>query len=270
VAAEVVPGVGSEIEEAEYYGRMAGVVGSTLGLAGDLAGGGDASSDGAYDFQFAAHELGTEMASAFNANEAQRGHIQNLIVSDWRKLSTVGPLVAGEWGDNPAYSPRLYNILRLGQARWAWQRLLGGGYGAYLFYPPKPGKRLNDLWCQYSAGSGGHPFEDENDSASWTPIDHFDGNMNGGYSYWLSLGAGNFRSSAFKIPPGNVVEQVFRPRGAPNATSFTFSPLAPALQKPFFYRRAQWGSTTDVRPDSHQSVDGIWTPRDCSWPIWAR
>jgi hypothetical protein len=257
VASEVAPFV----EEAEFFGALAGVVGSTLGLAGDT------TNDGASDFRFAADKLGTEMSNAFNANAAQRGHIHNLIVTDWGKLSTVGPLVDGDWGDNPAYTPHLYNILRLGQARWAWQKLLGGGYGAYLFYPPRPGYRVNDLWCEFTAGSGGKPFEDESNWASWTPIDHFDSNMNGGYSFWLALGAGDFRSRNFKIPPGNIVERIFRPTDPPNTVAFNFDPLSPGLQKPFFYRRAQWAYITDVRPDSHRSTDGIWTPNNCNWGI---
>jgi hypothetical protein len=215
--------------------------------------------DPAFDLRIRGDQLAMELNSSYLTGLAQLGRLHSLIVSDWDKLRTV----AHTWSSSDENVASAAGLRAIGISRWLWQEIVPSAYGITTLTPPPSGKRINDLWCSATdrGAYGFNPFGLENDAASWLPIDHFDGAMNGQYSVVQAMGAGDFHQSTFQTPPGDMVAQMFQWPASRQNLDVT----RPGLERAWFFRRADWVSRTDGQSPGKDMAGQPKPPPHCNY-----
>jgi Ricin-type beta-trefoil lectin domain-like len=180
IGAEFAGGV-AELEVGPFL-----ALGSTfIGLAGDNDDGSTGASLGA--LSAAATAYARQMDDRFQAVVSNLDSIEDVIATDYGKLSMMASNAGGEWAMPREMSRQLNGQLKAGATQELWTKLLPTAYKLYQFSPwtplpgsmspPPGGYKPQQLWCGADPDSRGHwVYEGQLDAALFYPITGVDSN----------------------------------------------------------------------------------------------
>jgi hypothetical protein len=147
--------VGSEVPE---VGEALGPIASVLDLAAELtADDGEPSPD--WDIQTAADQIGGQVNNRLQQITGRIGTFEDILLSDYGKLSTTSARARGDWGVNAAGIQQQASTLQLGIEQWMWTAILPSAYELVEvdnIPPGQPGKaecvysRAPAMWWPWS------------------------------------------------------------------------------------------------------------------------
>ena len=124
-------------------GEVLGPIAAVLGLAGELAQeNGEYSPD--WRIQASADEIGGKVKNRLAAMSAGLGTIEEILVTDWGKLSTAAAAAAGTWGITARGIQRQTSTIELGINQWMWRAILPAAFELVSF-PGAPLGSQNQL-----------------------------------------------------------------------------------------------------------------------------
>jgi hypothetical protein len=126
-------------------GEGLGAIASVLGLAGELEQeNGEYSPD--WQIQAAADEIGGKVKTRLAAMSAGLGTIEEILVTDWGKLSAAAAGAAGPWGINATGIQQQSSTIELGINQWMWKAILPAAFELVAFPGAQPGLQ-EGLYC---------------------------------------------------------------------------------------------------------------------------
>lgn len=128
-------------------GEALGAIAAVLGIAGEIA-----QENGAFApdwrIQTEADKIGATVKSRLSLMSAGLGTVEDILVSDWGKLSTAAADARERWGATPVELARQASALRLGINQWMWKAILPGAYELVAFPETERGSQ-EGYWCMY-------------------------------------------------------------------------------------------------------------------------
>lgn len=209
-------------------GEVLGPIAAVLGLAGELAQeNGEYSPD--WHIQAAADEIGGKVKSRLAAMSAGLGTIEEILVTDWGKLSTSAANAAGTWGITARGIQSQTSTIELGINQWMWRTILPAAF-ELVFFPGAPAGSQNQLYCITSiAPTEWQPWKNVPSESVFFPLVGFAGGqpVTGG-AFGMLDGSFSNKSST-RVSPG-LAEKIF---GSPNRGGA-------ALTQPELFEDAHW------------------------------
>jgi hypothetical protein len=155
-------------------GEVLGPIAAVLGLAGELAQeNGEYSPD--WRIQASADEIGGKVKNRLAAMSAGLGTIEEILVTDWGKLSTTAAAAAGAWGITARGIQRQTSTIELGINQWMWRAILPAAFDLVSF-PGAPEGSQSQLHCVTSiAPTEWSPWRSAPSESVFFPLVGFEG-----------------------------------------------------------------------------------------------
>ena len=157
--------------EDEDIGFAFGVLATILYLAEDLPSDADGGPTIDTSFKVSAADFAAKLGASYVATLRGLGHVRDLIVTDWSKLSAFA--TDPRYAINSEYQDRLGDVIEFGAARFAYETLLPAGYEMVRLSLGGTNKGITDaqeFTCGYDAfdqASPYNPFGSASESAAW-------------------------------------------------------------------------------------------------------
>ncbi len=188
-------------------GEVLGPIAAVLGLAGELAQeNGEYSPD--WRIQASADEIGGKVKNRLAAMSAGLGTVEEILVSDWGKLSTAAADSAGAWGITARGIQRQTSTIELGINQWMWRAILPAAFDLVSF-PGAPQGSQNQLYCITSiAPTEWEPWRHAPSSSVFYPLDGFEGGHPTTIGAFGMLDGSYSKKSATRVSP-SLAEKIF-------------------------------------------------------------
>jgi hypothetical protein len=215
---------GSNIPE---VGEALGAVAAVLGLAGELAQeNGEFAPD--WKIQTDADEIGAKVKTRLAEMSAGMGTIEEILVTDWGKLSTAAADARTRWGITNRLAQLQTSTMELGINQWMWKAILPGAFELVSL----PGLPPGDLgvYCMYDKHypKQWYPWRGAASSSMFFPLSaHIGGNFvsPGGFG----MLAGSYTDPSSKQVSAGLAEKIYGPAGR-----------GAALTEPELFEEAHW------------------------------
>ncbi|MCW2979936.1 MAG: hypothetical protein JWO14_1663 [Solirubrobacterales bacterium] len=193
-------------------GEGLGAIASVLGLAGELEQeNGEYSPD--WQIQAAADEIGGKVKSRLTAMSAGLGAIEEILVTDWGKLSAAAAGAAGPWGINATGIQQQSSAIELGINQWMWKAILPAAFELVAFPGAQPGVQ-EGLYCMTNKvyPTEWHPWRGAPSSSVFFPLVSFErGKLMASGAYGML--DGSFTKKSSKQVSSGLAEKIFGPPG---------------------------------------------------------
>jgi hypothetical protein len=169
-------------EEAAVLEPLIGLGATAFALAGDNDDGSNGAALGA--LSAAATDYARQLQNRFQAVVSNLDSIEDVIATDYGKLSMMAANAGGDWAIVTPQAQRMNGQLKAGATQQLWTKLLPTAYKLYQFHYdqgrrccPPSGYKLQGLWCGDKRYGGFHwVYEGQSDAAIFAPILGVDGN----------------------------------------------------------------------------------------------
>jgi hypothetical protein len=213
-------------------GEVLGPIASMLGLAGELAQENEEYSPD-WRIQAAADEIGGKVKERMAAMSAGLGTVEEILVSDWGKLSTVAAKSGNVWGISSRGIQRQTSTIELGIDQWMWRAILPAAFELVSF-PGAPLGSQSQLYCVTSiAPTEWSPWRKAPSESVFYPLVGFEGSQPVTSGAYGMLDGSYSKKSATRVSPA-LAEEIF---GAPGKGA--------ALTQPELFEDSSW---TVARP----------------------
>jgi hypothetical protein len=190
-------------------GDVLGVISAALYISEEFSEEEDEPSPPVWKFQVRADEVGERVEANLQTTVAHLGALEDILVSDWGKLSTSANEAGAGWAVSNAGLLRQSQTIELGFKRWMWESILPAGFELFHFAGVAPGEQ-GIIRCLTRRNSVWAPFEGAAAQSVFFPIDRFE-NGEPGYDGAFGMLAGPV-SSASSVPVGTgLAEKIFGP-----------------------------------------------------------
>jgi hypothetical protein len=193
-------------------GEGLGAIASVLGLAGELEQeNGEYSPD--WQIQAGADEIGGKVKSRLTAMSAGLGTIEEILVTDWGKLSAAAAAAAGPWGITARGIQQQTSAIELGINQWMWKAILPAAFELVAFPGAQPGLQ-DGLYCMTNKvyPTEWFPWKGAPSSSVFFPLASLEGGKltaSGAYG----MLDGSFTKKSSKQVSSGLAEQIFGPPG---------------------------------------------------------
>jgi hypothetical protein len=230
-------------------GEGLGAIASVLGLASELEQeNGEYSPD--WQIQAGADEIGGKVKSRLSSMSAGLGTIEDILVTDWGKLSTAAADAAGPWGITARGIQQQTSAIELGINQWMWKAILPAAFELVAFPGAQQGTQ-EGLYCMTNKvyPTEWHPWKGAPSSSVFFPLAAFEGGKlmaSGAYG----MLDGSFTKKSSKQVSSSLAEKIF---GAPGQGA--------ALTAPELFEDSHW---TIARPPMIET-EGQEKVGNCGW-----
>jgi hypothetical protein len=237
---------GSNIPE---VGEGLGAIASVLGLAGELEQeNGEYSPD--WQIQASADEIGGKVKGRLAAMSAGLGTIEEILVTDWGKLSTAAADAAGPWGITARGIQQQTSAIELGINQWMWKAILPAAFELVAFPGAQPGTQ-EGLYCMTNKvyPTEWRPWKGAAPSSIFFPLADFEGGKLMASGAYAMLD-GSFTKKSAKQVSSSLAEKIF---GAPGQGA--------ALTAPELFEDSHWtiAHPTMIETEGEEKVG------NCGW-----
>jgi hypothetical protein len=195
-----------------------GLLESAINLGLELAASeGGAAASSPFRVTNKAH-IGAEAAKRLDDAIAGIGALEDLLVSDWHKLSTTAANEATIWSIDSTLTSEESAAIQNGEEAWIYEAMLPAAFPQTQVYPEHGPSfdRLKDMMCERSYGSGETrteekmwPFKDIDEGATYIPaVGITSGNTPQSEYIWLIADTGGKYAEA---PSSSVMKHLFTP-----------------------------------------------------------
>lgn len=230
-------------------GEGLGAIASVLGLAGELEQeNGEYSPD--WQIQAGADEIGGKVKSRLTAMSAGLGTIEEILVTDWGKLSTAAAAAAGPWGITARGIQQQTSAIELGINQWMWKAILPAAFELVAFPGAQPGTQ-DGLFCMTNKvyPTEWFPWKGAPSSSVFFPLTAFErGKLMASGAYGML--DGSFTTKSSKQVSSGLAEKIFGPPGQ-----------GAALTAPELFEDSHW---TIARPPMIET-EGEEQVGNCGW-----
>jgi hypothetical protein len=147
---------------------------TALALAGANDDGSTGASLGAVSA--AATDYASQLQKRFGAVVSNLDSIEDVIATDYGKLSVMAANATGNWLGGTQNSKRMNGQLKAGATQELWTKLLPTAYKLFQYPPPPAGFKLQELYCGPTYGPYHYVYLGQPDAANFAPIGGVDGN----------------------------------------------------------------------------------------------
>jgi hypothetical protein len=218
-------------------GEVLGPIAAVLGLAGELAQeNGEYSPD--WRIQASADEIGARVQTRLTAMSASLGTVEEILVTDWGKLSAAAAAAAGAWGVTARGIQQQTSTIELGIDRWMWEAILPAAFELVVF-PNAPLGSQEGLYCITKGfyPTEWHPWHGAPSSSVFYPLNGLEGGKlktSGAYG----MLDGSFSKKSSTRVSSSLAEKIFGVPGENGAGGA-------ALTAPELFENGHW---TFARP----------------------
>ncbi len=209
-------------------GEALGAIGAVLGLASEIA---QENSEFApnWHIQTDADKIGKTVKERLGEMSKGMRTVEDLLVSDWGKLSTAAADASSRWGINGQLTNIQISTMELGIKQWMWKAILPGAFELVTFPETELGSQ-EGYWCMYDKHYPKHwyPWKGAPANSVFYPLSGHQGSnfiTPGGYA----MLAGSYTDPASMHVGPKLDEEIFGPaeHGA-------------ALTQPELFEEADW------------------------------
>lgn len=242
--------VGAEVPE---VGEALGPIAAVLDLASELTqDDGQPSPD--WDVQTAADQIGATVRDRLQAMSGSLGRYEDVVVSDWGKLSTAAADALGAWGVSSTGIANEESTLQLGIEQWMWTAIAPAAFDLVAI----PGAAQQDtggnVWCvTSSAPEAWYPWRHADQRSLLFPLGGFSGGAATSGALFGLL-SGSFSNGGSTPVSSTLATAMFAPPGQGGA----------GLVAPWLLNRADW---TMKSPTIAQPTTGL-KPGVCGLGKW--
>lgn len=212
-------------------GEALGAIAAVLGVAGEIA---QENGEFAPDWQIQtdADEVGEKVKKRLAEMSAGMGTIEEVLVSDWGKLSTAAADARTSWGINSQLAQLQTSTMELGINQWMWKAILPGAF-ELVALPGEPPEGTEGVYCMYDPHylKRWYPWRGAPASSVFFPLDgHEPGSFNTPGAF--AMLAGRYTNPASEHVSPGLAEKIYGPAGK-----------GAALTQPELYEEAHWTVT---------------------------
>ncbi|HEX2160806.1 MAG TPA: hypothetical protein VHF88_03200, partial [Thermoleophilaceae bacterium] len=236
--------VGAEVP---VVGEALGPIASVLDLASVLTEQ-DAQLSPDWDIQTTADKMGGEIEGRLQAMSGALGLFQDVLVSDYGKLSTAATDAESAWGVNGAGIDEQISTLELGVKQWLWTAILPSAFDL-IKVPGVPLDQPGQAWCVYSrAPAEWRPWQKAPPASVFFPFDGMNGTQQTASAMFGMLSGKFSDRSSETVTPG-LARLLF---ASPDTSVGPGQPTPAGLVRPWLFERARWTVRQPkmVQPDS--------------------
>jgi hypothetical protein len=196
-------------------GEVLGVISAALFISDEFSEEEGEPSPPVWKFQVKADEVGERVEQNLQMTVGHLGALEDILVSDWGKLSKSATEAGGGWAVSNEGLLRQRETIELGLKRYMWESILPAGFELFYFNGVAPGEQKN-IYCLTKRNSVWAPFEKAAPASVLFPTDRFEnGYVSSQGAYGMLAGP---VSAASSVPVSTgLAEKIFGPPSAKGA-----------------------------------------------------